>query len=119
MELINEYTYYLEMNKILKSNDDENIKKLKQLHKILDDDFLDFLDRYLDLDKTIISSSESLKIETNYQDVIKYYLQYDFKFAINELCNFFNKHKIRSDNIEIKDENVVNSLLVNQKQKDI
>lgn len=110
-------TYYLEMNKILKSNDDENIKKLKQLHKILDDDFLDFLDRYLDLDKTIISSSESLKIETNYQDVIKYYLQYDFKFAINELCNFFNKHKIRSDNIEIKDENVVNSLLVKPKTK--
>lgn len=117
LELINQYSYYLEMNDILKSQDDKNIKKLKQLNKLLDDDFLDFLDRYLDLDKTILSSSESLKIETHHQNVVKHYLQYDFKFAINELYNFLNKHTIQKNSIDIKDENIVNSLLVKPKTK--
>lgn len=117
LELINRYTYYLKMNDILKSQDDENIKKLKQFNKILDDDFVDFLDRYLNLDKTILSSDESLKIETNYQGVIKYYLQNDFKFAINELCEFLNKHTIQSNTIDIKDENVINSLLLKPQTK--
>ena len=117
LELINKYTYYLEMNDILKSQDDENIKKLKQFNKILDDDFVDFLDRYLNLDKTILSSDESLKIGTNYHGVIKYYLQNDFKFAINELCEFLNKHTIQSNTIDIKDENVINSLLLKPQTK--
>ena len=39
------------MNKILKA-ENENIKKLKQLDKILDNNFIDFIDRYLNLDKT-------------------------------------------------------------------
>ena len=117
LELINKYTYYLEMNDILKSQDDENIKKLKQFNKILDDDFVDFLDRYLNLDKTILSSDESLKIGTNYHGVIKYYLQNDFKFAINELCEFLNKHTIQSNSIDIKDKNVINSLLLKPQTK--
>lgn len=117
LELINKYTYYLEMNDILKSQDDENIKKLKQFNKILDDDFIDFIDRYLNLDKTILSSDESLKIGTNYHGVIKYYLQNDFKFAINELCEFLNKHTIQSNSIDIKDKNVINSLLLKPQTK--
>ena len=116
LELINKYTYYLEMNKILKA-ENENIKKLKQLDKILDNNFIDFIDRYLNLDKTILSSDESLKIGTNYHGVIKYYLQNDFKFAINELCEFLNKHTIQSNTIDIKDENVINSLLLKPQTK--
>jgi hypothetical protein len=111
LELINKYTYYLEMNDILKSQDDENIKKLKQFNKILDDDFVDFLDRYLNLDKTILSSDESLKIETNYQDVIKHYLQYDFKFAINELTKFLN-YSPRKDSIKLIDNDLTNSIII-------
>lgn len=111
LELINKYTYYLEMNDILKSQDDENIKKLKQFNKILDDDFVDFLDRYLNLDKTILSSDESLKIETNYQDVIKHYLQYDFKFAINELTKFLN-YSLRKDSIKLIDNDLTNSIII-------
>lgn len=98
------------MNDILKSQDDENIKKLKQFNKILDDDFVDFLDRYLNLDKTILSSDESLN-RTNYQDVIKHYLQYDFKFAINELTKFLN-YSLRKDSIKLIDNDLTNSIII-------
>ena len=56
LEHINKYTYYLKMNRILKFEDDKNTKKLKQLNKILDNEFINFLDKYLYLDRTILSS---------------------------------------------------------------
>ena len=111
LELINQYSYYLEMNDILKSQDDKNIKKLKQLNKLLDDDFVDFLDRYLDLDKTILSSNQSLKIETHHQNVVKHYLQYDFKFAINQLIKFIN-YSPRKDSIKLIDNDLTNSIII-------
>ncbi len=106
LDLINRYFYYLEMNKILISQDTNNIKKLIKLNQILDTDFLDFLDRNLDLDKTILSSNDSLKIVDNYQDVIKYYLEYDFKFALNELEKTFTSSLVNKGSIEIKDKDI-------------
>lgn len=117
LELVNRYSYYLEMNERLKSKDNKNIKKLEQLNKILDSEFIEFLDRYLELDKTILSSNDSLKIVDNYQDVIKYYLEYDFKFALNELEIFFNTNPIQSNGKQAKDEALSNSLLIKPKTK--
>lgn len=116
LDLINKYSYYLKMNKKLKSRDDKNIKKLKQINKIFDDEFINFLDRYLYLDKTISLSNESLKIVDNYVGVIKDYLQYNFKFSLNQLEKFLN-HSQRKDSITLSDKDLTNSLLIKPKTK--
>jgi hypothetical protein len=115
LELLNEYSYYLKMNSILKL-DDSNIKKLKKLNEILDNDFIDFLDRNLDLDKTILSSSDYLKIEENSTGVIKAYMENDFKFAINDLCNYLS-HSIQKNSIKIKDTDLINDITSKHKTK--
>jgi len=117
LELINLYQYYIKMNSELEELEIGNINKLKKLNKILSYDFVEFLDSYLHLDESIISSAESLKIENNHQGVIKYYLKHDFKYAIETLETFFKQKKIRHDAITIKDTELTNNLLLKPKTK--
>lgn len=105
LDLINTYTYYLEMNEHLKVYEDKNIKRLKKFNDILDDEFIDFLDRYLYLDKTILLSANSLKVVDNYEDGIAYYLKKDFKLAIEKLNTFFQRNKIAKNEHSIKESN--------------
>lgn len=118
LELVNIYTYYIKMNNLLTQYEEsKNIKKLEQLNKILDDEFIDFLDRNLYLDKTILSSDSSLKIKDNHQNVIKYYLQHDLNFAINILKDFFDTNKKSKNSLSVKDDELTNNILLKPKIK--
>lgn len=119
LELINEYSYYLKMNnelELFSNQEKENLKKLKLLNKILDDDFILFLNNHIELDKTIISSKCGLKIEDNYQDVIKHYLEFDFKFAISNLYKYLS-YPIQKNSINIKDSDLTNNITSKYKTK--
>lgn len=117
LELVNTYSYYLNINTKLQNYDDVNIEKLNQLNNILDNDFVDFLDRYLHLDKTILSSKDSLKIKNNYKGAIKYYLMCDFKFSINSLVNFFKSNTKATNSLKVTDKELTNSTILKPKTK--
>jgi len=116
LDLVNEYHYYLNMSKeFSKQKDDEvvNIKKLDKIIKLFDDDFIDFLDKHLHLDKTLISS-KALKISDNYQGVIKYYLQSDFIYSLKDLQKYFKRMKKKNE-LSIKSKDIVGSRILKPK----
>jgi|GEM_PF-5410398 len=113
LHFINKYTYYLLMNDLLKSYQDKNIKKLEKLNKLWDDDFIEFLDRYLNLDTTINTSG--LKLGGNYSGITKSYLQLNFKYAVNQLEKFLCSKSQRHDSLSIKNNEFSNSILLKPK----
>jgi len=119
LEVINEYAYYLEMNKILEGNKlyAKELEKLKKLIKILDDDFINFLGSNLHLDKTIIISKEGLKVKQNCVGVIEEWLRYDFKFALNDLDGFFSSHPVKKNSISLENGSMNNSFLIKHDTK--
>ncbi len=117
LDIINKYQYYIKMNNELCKVETGHRKKLKKLKDILsDDDFLDFLDNYLYLDKSI-NNVQGLRIVDNYTGVIKYYLKNNFKFAIEILERFLNTKKIRHDAITVNNTERTNNLILRPKTK--
>jgi len=99
LELVNTYHYYLNINQEFskQNNDIENIEKLNEIIKLFDDDFIDFLDKYLYLDKTLTLSSNFLKITKGHKGVIKYYLSSDFILSLRRLQRYFKNKKAKNE----------------------
>lgn len=112
LDYINFYFYYLRMNEELKNLNHSNKKKLKKFNEILNDDFINFLDVYLELDKTISTCKQTLKIQGNYTDVIKNYLKDDFKFSLNRLEQYLESNTKATNSLSVKDEEMINSELI-------
>jgi hypothetical protein len=101
LSLVNKYSYYLKRNDTREESPklQDNKKKLNKLIELLDDDFMNYLHEYIDFDKTLIISKDSIEIKKF--DGIKGYLNYDFRWALKALKRFNDSNQIAVNELSI------------------
>lgn len=100
LDLVNKYFYYLKRNTTRALPKlQENKKKLNNLIKLLDNDFMNYLHEYIDFDETLAISKDSIKIIKS--GSIKGYLDDDFRCALQRLKEFNDSNQTAKNALSI------------------
>ncbi|MDR0762236.1 MAG: hypothetical protein LBF13_04215 [Campylobacteraceae bacterium] len=123
LDLINRYAYYLKMNELLDTirDNEKNIKSLNIIAEHFNNDFVDFLNNFLDLDKEVRTDTNTylkyLKIDGNAKDVMAHYLRCHFTYQLQNLREYFQGKKKRKDGITVTTDDLTLNLFIRPKVK--